>query len=74
MKDKYIVLTKELAEKITGKHGDYCYLLPFSLTLNGVEKYYLPEKVLQDPDYKIVWNLLNGCEILEISEDEISGL
>lgn len=62
---KLICLTKEQAEKIRGRHGEYSELQPMELT-DG--RYGLPVEVLTDPDLKEVHDLLAA---LPIEEGEI---
>jgi hypothetical protein len=60
-----ILLTKEQADKVRGRHGQYSELDPIP-TADGF--FMLPVDVLRDPEHREVMNELMKCEAAVIKE------
>jgi hypothetical protein len=60
---KAILLTKEQADKVRGRHGTYSKLDPMVIA-DG--RFILPIEVLTDPEHKEVFNSLGECKYAEI--------
>ncbi len=64
---KVILLNKDQADKVRGRHGKYSALDP---VLTNDNRFILPVEVLNDPEHKEVISDLGECKFAEIEETQ----